>query len=182
MSGFGKFRQNMREKVGAAFGMEKAKEEHPPMDPNEEVAEEAAKEDETIKEEKKLMFLINRVRKIYFEKRLEGEIEIMQALGIYYRTVNCEINQAALNTEASDVDAELFGDADEHLTTFQKIASSSINRLIRNLQSRAKAYKKVSYQGDMTLSSQVYVTDPIIGIASFSIACSATIESLINSN
>eukprot|EP01031_Cornospumella_fuschlensis_P028340 gene28340-34216_t len=157
--------------------MNKGKEEAPA----EASAEQASKEEEeSVKEEKNLTRILEMARKMYYEKKIVGSIEVARSFAIFNTSVSCDIDGSEPEEVAPEDSAvAVKAEEQEKLTRFETLVFRSLTKAVNNLENRAKAYRNKPYRKDLTISTGIYTSDPILGISSLSVSCSATVESLL---
>lgn len=157
----------------------KKKEDTPAADPNEEQL--AKEEEEAVKGEKNLKRILEAARKLYFEKRIAGTIDVARSFAVHTTSLSCDIDGTQAEDDSGDNESVIEDEVEaEKLSRFEKIAMNSLVRAINTLENRAKAYRNRPYKNDLSISTGVYVTDPFLGISTLSISCSATVSSLLN--
>jgi hypothetical protein len=139
-------------------------------------------EEEVVREEKRLKRILEMARNVYFERKIVGSINVGRSFGIFSTSLSCDIDgneEEEVSTDATADKERAEEDKDGKLTRFESIIFSSLVKTIRSLENRAKCYRNRAYTKDLSLSTGISVSDPVLGIASFSISCSATVTSLL---
>lgn len=152
------------------------KEETPAAEPSEE--QQAKDEEDAVKEEKSLQLILEKARKLFFEKRIVGSIDVARTFGMFTTGLSCEID----GSEEADVTPDeqpAAAEDKEKATRFEKVIITSLVKAVNSLEGRAKAYRSRAYKKDLSLSTSIYVSDPILGISSLSVSCTATVSSLL---
>lgn len=169
--------KNIRDRVNTRLGNTPSETANPVAEGGtEESVEDPQPDDkEDAKEERRLVFLLEKARKAYIEKGLVGSIEITRSFAAFYRTVSCDIESASEGENVVDEEVE----EDEKMSRLQKMAVAGIDRCIKALEKRAQVYRNKSYKSSLSLTSTLYVTAPFVGLVTINISCSATVESLL---
>jgi hypothetical protein len=140
-------------------------------------AEQARKEDEAaVKEESRLTRVFEVSRQYFLQERLKGNLYVSYSFLAFGNTISCDID--GTTREEGEV-VEDIGKAESELTRFERAIFNAAKRAISNMQRRAKAYRDKPYRGDITLSTSVSVTTPALGLVSFYINISATVDSVL---
>jgi len=172
MSRFSNFRQNVRSALGRDGGAEE--EDHP-----EPTAEEIEREEEeSRKHEYRLMIILEKVREIYFQRKLVGSIEISRSFLAMSNSVSCDVDGTG---EPDPRPVEVAGKEDQKIPMLAKVTINNATRLINRMETRSKNYRGKVYKDDLTVSGSISITDPL-GFTGVSISCSATISSLLARN
>mmetsp|Transcript_8004 Transcript_8004/g.13492 ORF Transcript_8004/g.13492 Transcript_8004/m.13492 type:complete len:200 (-) Transcript_8004:122-721(-) len=182
-----------RNKISSALGKDAGEEE-----PAEPTAEEIAKaEEDAEKSEYRLILVLEKVREMYFQRRLVGEIEVSRSLLFAESSICCEIDGTADDIDggtpaaaADDVDDYDDNNAakgidsqgeEKNIPMLVKAVVKNSDRLLNRLAIRARKYKDKDYKGELTLTGSISITDPM-GFTSMGISCTASLESLLESS
>lgn len=132
---------------------------------------------ESVKNESKLISILEKARSLYIEKGLIGNISITSSFTIFYATVACDIDGIA---ERDTALAELpkANSADPNSSTIEKLAISCVGKCIGMLERRAVAYSSKSFKSKLTLTNTMYASLPILSMMTISVSCTATVASL----
>lgn len=131
-----------------------------------------AVDEATREEERCLTSILELTRRVYYEKGLRGSIEVSRTLTFYAMSSSCDINGS---------DAGMIGETQKLASGIEKKVMKALRSSMHTLQKRALVYRNKSYRQDLTLSCGVSMTDPVLGVISTSITCSATVTSLLAS-
>lgn len=153
--------------------------EEAPADVNEEQARK--EEEDSVKEEKNLSRILEMARKMYYEKKITGSIDVSRSFAIFTTSLSCEVDGTEPEEEVAEVESTLPAKAEEQekLTRFESLVFRSLTKAVNNLENRAKAYRNKPYKKDLTISTGIYTSDPILGISTLSVSCAATVSSLL---
>jgi hypothetical protein len=174
MSRFQRARENFKEKV---FGSSSSTPASSEGATESEVPAEGSKEEQDVaKKERGLKSMLKHARDKFIERGLEGSIEIYSLVTIFSHTISCEVSNESATAEETDEGEEPVEDSTSSRTTISMMDST-----IRTLELRARGYKNSTFKDDVTLSSGIYVTMPLIGLASISVTFTATVKSLLAS-
>ena len=165
--------KNIKERVNARLGREGTAADTAEQDLKEEK--------DTAKEEGRLIALIEKARSIYIEKGLVGSVEITRSFAAFYRTVSCDIDGVAERQQLNAIEDGVEVDGDESAAKAQELSIDGIGRCVKQLEKRATAYRNKSYKADLSLTSTIYVSGPLVGLVTVSISCTAKVDSLNNS-
>jgi hypothetical protein len=124
--------------------------------------------------------LLEGIRKLYFKYDLIGEIEITKGGSMTEAILTCDVD----GTEKYVEDPEVYGVKlnvimDAIVTNMIKLVTIGVEKMLRDLIHRSKAYWKKVYKDDMTLAGTFTWSDPK-GFFTTTIGCSATIASMHN--
>ncbi len=169
--------KNLKDRVNARLGKDES------STPEDTTEQDLKEEKDTIKEENRLISLIEKARSLYIEKGLVGSVEITRSFAAFYRTVSCDIDGVAEKSNAlsEDVEVSVDNEGDESASRVRDLSFAGIERCIKTLEKRASAYRNKSYKSDLSLSSTIYVSGPLLGLVTISISCTAKVDSLNNS-
>ena len=168
MSRLAKFRQGVREKV-------LGKEEADNVADVEQTAEEVEREEEeSRKNEYRLMIILEKVREIYYQRKLVGSIEISRSFLATSNSIGCDID----GTGEFEPEVPEAGKEEQKIPLLSRVTINNATRLLNRLEVRAKNYRNKSYKEDLTISGSIDITDPM-GFTGVGISCSATISSLL---
>lgn len=204
------FVNQMSGNVASTLGLGKQKEEsnsgeYPPTPEqiadlqqkqfDEELEKHKKLEREARKNEASLIILLEKARDVYVEKQLVGSIDVNWAFSVFCRSVSCKVHKEEMEPEfvLSESGRESFEVRPEkssneasisedglYLAAMHHLATVGVGQCIGNLKSRAVAYKRKKYRADIMLTHSYSVADPFMGLARFSISCSANAESLLD--
>ena len=116
---------------------------------------------------------------------LVGSVYISSGVGAFSTSLNADIDEtsdaeaAAAEEDADDDPTEAEPEAKEKKSRMLSLIYSGMERVIKNLLKRAKSWKTAHRAENVTLTSGISVSDPILGAISFSISMTATIPSLL---
>jgi hypothetical protein len=176
MSRLAAFRQNVREKVTSALGIdEHTVDEEAHLEPTpEEIAKE---EEDSKKHEYRLVIILEKVRELYQRKGFVGSVDISRSFLCTSNSLSCDIDGSG-GSEETPLDDSTFAETDK-VPMLSKITINNVTRLLARLESRAKNYRNKPYKDDLTISGSVGFTDPM-GFSGVSISCNATVSSLLH--
>ncbi len=167
-----RFRSFLQDKFGN-------KEQEDPVDA--QIKKHQQEEEDAAKDEKRLKMVLELIRKLYFEYKLIGTVEVGRSIGGFYSNVSCEVDGSAEDKEAvEDLGEDQFDK--EQVSNFEKIVLASANRSLDTMIHRARGYKHKSYRNDLTVTNSAYITDPFFGLFTLYISTSATCESLLTAD
>ena len=149
------------------------KEETTPIDPD--TPETSKEEEDALKEEGRFTRIFELVRNYFISEGLSGNVYFSYSFLAFGNTISCDIDGTNEETKPTPVD-------ETNLGTLEKSILGSTKRAIRNLTNRAMAYKTKPYKEDLSLGCQVSMTMPMLGLASFYLTCSATVQSLLEAH
>jgi hypothetical protein len=162
---FSNIRKDLREKLG----IEPQSTTTESGEPTEEDLAKAV--EEATKHEYRLNLILTKIRALYFEHKLVGSVEISSSLFMTSSSIDCDIDGSSGVDEGAE--------QDKKLPVLVKLVLAAANKMIRSLKIRASHYRFKTYKEDITLSGSAGI-DPT-GYAGFSISCSATVTSLLES-
>lgn len=190
MSRFANFRQGIREKVSSVLG-------HPSSEgdtgddgdlASRQAAEELAKEEaEARKHEYRLRIALDKVRQLYYERKLQGSIDISATFLCVTNTISCDVDPSAsahndgIDNDGGDIAQDNNGDGDddeEKTPRITKLALRGAMNLLKRLESRVRAYAHKAYKDDLTISGSIDISDPM-GLTGMSVSCSVSVSSLL---
>ena len=130
-----------------------------------------------ISDETGVKLLLDKVRKLYYDYRMVGEIQVTK-MGLFESSLSCEVDGTGeyfKDLDTNEVKINKFVDsiAAEVIT----IISFGVDKMLNDIMYRSKQYWEKSYRDDMTLSGTFTFEEPN-GIFSMSIQCSATVKSM----
>mmetsp|Transcript_61273 Transcript_61273/g.107626 ORF Transcript_61273/g.107626 Transcript_61273/m.107626 type:complete len:181 (-) Transcript_61273:135-677(-) len=169
MSRFAKLRQNVR----SALGRDGDTNEEETTEPTIEELEK--EEEESRKHEYRLMIILEKVRDIYFQRKLVGSIEISRSFLATSNSISCDVDGT---TEADSHSLEAHGPEENKIPLLAKVTITNATRLLNRMEVRARHYRSKAYKEDLSISGSINITDPL-GFTSVSISCSASMVSLL---
>jgi hypothetical protein len=173
---FSNIRKDLREKLG----IEPQSTTTESGEPTEEDLAKAV--EEATKHEYRLNLILTKIRALYFEHKLVGSVEISSSLFMTSSSIDCDIDGSSGVDEGAEQDSQFMqklDGEDKKLPVLVKLVLAAANKMIRSLKIRASHYRFKTYKEDITLSGSAGI-DPT-GYAGFSISCSATVTSLLES-
>jgi hypothetical protein len=145
-------------------------------------AQDIKEEHEVAKKERGLKQLLFHARKKYLERGLEGNIEIYSCITVFTHSISCKVTNESPEAEEHDEFALAEEESlKENVSTSNAHAISAMDGVLKVLELRARGYRNSSFKDDVTLSSGIYVTVPLIGLATISVTFTATVKSLLAS-
>jgi len=169
MSHFAKFRQNVR----SALGRDSDGNEEESVEPTVEELEK--EEEESRKHEYRLMIILEKVREIYFQRKLVGSIEISRSFLAASNSISCDVDGT---TEADAHTLEVHGAEENKVPLLAKVTINNATRLLNRMEVRARHYRSKAYKEDLAISGSINITDPL-GFTSVSTSCNASMVSLL---
>lgn len=124
--------------------------------------------------------LLEKICKLYYDYKLCGEVSVTKGILSAEAVLTCEIDgtdgsyESQIGTGSGTVVNKIVDTVVDKVVTLISIA---VDKLIRDLIERSRAYWDKPYKDHMTLAGNFSFSDPN-GILSVSIECSATVKSL----
>ena len=157
--------------------------------PKASTEEEADKMDRIQKLERSLQRILVHAIEVYRSNCFEGTIVVGGSLGPFSTSIEHEVSAGEGEEDVTDdeFDDESSGggeaavaEKEESKTRMHRLAVASIDRIIKNLIQRSRAWKKFKAKGagSTMLTSGLSMSDPFFGSVSFSLELSVSVESL----
>ena len=155
-------------------------------------------------EEKQLVLYLEMARAMFIAHRLNGSFEVSRTFAAVSRTVGLDVEGAdeagddgsagelvqGLSTDDSGADSDAAVAAattaaasadvpeEKKMSTITKLVKATMQRQLKSLMKRSQHYKDKPYMSSLELSTEAGVSGPMLGLLSFSISFSATVEAL----
>lgn len=165
-------RQSVREKVGL---------EPLPTPSEEEVDEENARS------HRRIVRALQISKQKFIEKKFVGNVSISTSLAIFSSSISIDIDGLTTTESIVGEDDSSLGETVEASNAFEKLVSSSVDRLIKQMKNQAKSLEALlpsknleEEASKILISNGISISDGV-GILSLSINFSANLSSILSS-